>query len=84
MGKSPSSWLQTHHAAKRMYARVLSQWAIDLIALRRDGLDRPVSREGSPDHVTPSFPLPSRAHAQRWPAQGAQRLLSWRSPRRAA
>ena len=42
-GTSATVWEQQ---ARRMYVRVLSQWAMDLMQLRRDGLDVPSTREG--------------------------------------
>ncbi|RNC81988.1 MAG: hypothetical protein ED559_09460 [Phycisphaera sp.] len=32
--------------SQRMFHRVLSSWAIDLVALRASGLDRPSARAG--------------------------------------
>lgn len=68
--------------AARMYARVLSQWAMDLFELRRAGLDRPVSRSGSADHVTPS--PGRRTGGARWHIGSVGELLTWRPSRNAA
>jgi hypothetical protein len=51
--------------ARRMYVRVLSQWAMDLLQLRRDGLDVPCAREGE-----------GRLTLPHW--RGAMRRSAWR------
>lgn len=70
-------------AARRIYARVLSQWAIDLLRLRRDGLDVPSERVPEMDLVTPAgaFRQPARADWSLSPATGA---IRWKPARKAA
>lgn len=59
MSKSATSEAQ-HHAlleSRRVFHRVLSSWAIDLMALRASGLDKPGPRTGlwnSTHHTSPN------------------------------
>ncbi|MFZ2873172.1 MAG: hypothetical protein WAZ94_01670 [Phycisphaerales bacterium] len=63
---------------RKMYARVLSTWAMDLMSLRRAGLDRPVRRATAADLPTPSYRF-TGARAGRWAASHDGSLLSWRT-----
>lgn len=67
---------------KRMYARALSAWAVDLIRLRSSGADVPSRREGDGDLVSPSFAFGP------WLAvegpEGAAQKVRWHEQRRAA
>lgn len=66
-----------------MYARVLSQWALDLLELRRQGLDQPTARTGDDDFVTPLLGPSLASHG--WDtARAPGELLAWRPARRAA
>lgn len=52
---------RTHSAeaeqlARVMFERVLAGWAMDVLALRRRGLDSPSSRTGSGRPVAPQCP----------------------------
>lgn len=78
----PMSSDATVARARKMFARVLSQWAMDLMELRRTGLDAPVVRDGSADLVTPS--LRAGAFGGRWSKGTTSGLLAWRAPGRRA
>jgi len=71
-----------------MYAKVLSQWAMDLLELRRTGAIVPSSRRGDPDLVCPRpFSLDSAGTCQaatRWAFGRPESLLRWQPSRRAA
>ncbi|HYF14321.1 MAG TPA: hypothetical protein VD971_04530 [Phycisphaerales bacterium] len=73
---------EIERSAKAMYARVLSQWAIDLLQLRRDGLDVPCARGGDDRLVLPHW----RGAGPRTPAWSADALrnLTWKPARTAA
>lgn len=75
---------QNQARARRMYARVLSAWVMDLMALRRMGLDTPVSREGAVEGaVTPGRVGQGRSGAG-WRTDESASSLRWRPGRLAA
>lgn len=66
----------------RLYARAMSQWALDLLHLRREGLLAPSARGGSPDHAPPALAFhPATAPG---PTRAERALLHWRPVKRAA
>lgn len=72
----------THPAidrARRLSARAMSAWAMDLMWLRRSGLDRASARAGADDAVQPMRSMTS-ARAEFAPA----RRPKWVGTRRAA
>ncbi len=70
-----SSGLPVEIRVRQMYGRYLSAWAIDLMALRRQGLATPSSREADDVLVCPT----TRAGEEvRWSTDGAAHLLAWR------
>jgi hypothetical protein len=73
-------------AAKRLYARVLSQWALDLMMLRRDGLDEPSARGGAGVVTPPAWEGAFVGHGERmrWVGSGVERELRWKPARKAA
>ncbi|MFO0857970.1 MAG: hypothetical protein U0640_11500 [Phycisphaerales bacterium] len=66
-------------AAKALYARVLSQWAIDLMMLRRDGLDVPSARLGDNMLAQPAWSGAYVGHGEsmRWTAKDNRENLRW-------
>ena len=74
---------EVEQVAKRLYARTLSQWAMDLMALRRDGQQVPTARRGDEDFATPTWSV-AVADGQRWAGSDAKRNLRWRPTRKAA
>jgi hypothetical protein len=64
-----------------MFARVLSRWAMDVVALKSSGLILPSERSGSVDFCTPSWG--ENAPVGPLPWTGATAPL-WRPARRAA
>lgn len=74
---------EVEQIAQRLYARTLSQWAMDLMALRRDGLHVPSHRGGDEDFATPSW-NGAVSDGQRWAGIDARRNLRWRPVRKAA
>ena len=66
-------------AAKALYARVLSQWAMDLMMLRRDGLDVPSARLGENMLAQPAWSGAYVGHgeAMRWTAKDNRENLKW-------
>lgn len=70
-----SSGLPVEIRVRKMYGRYLSAWAIDLMALRRQGMATPSAREADDALVCPS----ARAGDEmRWMKDGAVPLLAWR------
>lgn len=71
--------------ARHMYARVLSQWAMDLLQLRAQGLDVPGHRDGDGLLALP-WNGAFRGHGERmrWIAGDARSALTWQPLRRAA
>ncbi len=65
---------------KRAYARVLSQWALDLLALNRSGMASPGPREGDGSAVCPELAPVLRGSS--W--SGAERRPGWVAARDAA
>jgi hypothetical protein len=76
--------LDVEAGAKRMYARMLSQWALDMLQLRRDGLDVPSARGGSDTLVLPSWGGAWRGTKSRWVASNGVESLKWKPAKRAA
>lgn len=74
---------EVEQVAQRLYARVLSQWAMDLMSLRRDGLHVPSNRTGDEDFVQPAW-TGAVADGTRWAGVDATRNLRWRPTRKAA
>lgn len=74
---------EVEQVAQRLYARVLSQWAMDLMALRRDGLHVPSTRSGDEDFVQPAW-SGAVSDGKRWAGVDATRNLRWRPTRKAA
>lgn len=70
--------------AKRLYARVLSQWAIDLLQLRRDGLDVPSARGEGDTLVMPTWRGAWKSTSGAWVANHGAENLKWKPARRAA
>lgn len=65
-------------AARRMYARVLSQWALDMLSLRRVHLDQPCARgEFDASVVPPSSGSSLPWAGPRWEDGGSRRHLHW-------
>lgn len=52
--------------ARRMYARVLGSWVMDLTHLRASGLDRPSYRRTNGDLPAPAFNASSLSHSPHW------------------
>jgi hypothetical protein len=75
-------------AAKRLYARVLSQWAMDLMMLRRDGMDEPSARGATGiGAVTPPAwegAFVGYGEQMRWVGGSVERELRWKPARKAA
>jgi hypothetical protein len=62
---------QAHIAAQSMFHRVVTGWAMDTLALRRQGLDRPSARGAKAAGITPGrvdrmVITPGPAPAIRW------------------
>lgn len=70
--------------ARRMYARFMSQWAMDTLELRQSGLLRPGRRAGSDSPVAPSYSPLRLTHQQYEAGAGARDLLVWRPAARKA
>ncbi|GEM_PF-964192 len=73
-------------AARRLYARVLSQWAMDLMMLRREGLDQPTAR-GSQNYIAPPTwegAFVGHGEAMRWVGGSLERELRWKPAARKA
>lgn len=70
-----SSVLPVEIRVRKLYGRFLSAWAIDLMALRRQGLATPTAREADD-----ALNVPSEAMGVdvRWTRGDWQRLLTWR------
>lgn len=69
--------------ARRMYARVMSQWAMDTLELRHYGLMKPGRRGGGDSPAGPAASL--RFASPRYEAGiGARDLLVWRPAARKA
>jgi hypothetical protein len=51
--RNASQPAQAHIQAQSMFHRVVTGWAMDTLALRRQGLDRPSAREGHGPGLTP-------------------------------
>jgi hypothetical protein len=77
------SLTDVEQVAQRLYARVLSQWAMDLMCLRREGLHVPSRRGGDEDFVQPTW-QGAVDDGQRWAGIDATRNLRWRPTRKAA
>ena len=70
--------------ARRMYARVLSGWAIDLLALRRTGQITPSAREGLGTPVQPGPDALALRAQSRWAIGIASSDIRWRPQKKAA
>ncbi|MBI1189846.1 MAG: hypothetical protein GC200_04085 [Tepidisphaera sp.] len=71
-------------AVRRMFAKVMAQWAMDTLELRRSGLNRPGARVGTGQPIGPSEPWRVVGRGYEAGAQ-ARALLVWRpAGRRAA
>jgi hypothetical protein len=62
---------QAHIEAQSMFHRVVTGWAMDALALRRQGLDRPSARDGhtpglAPGRVGRMVITPGPVPAIRW------------------
>lgn len=68
---------------RRMFARVMSQWAMDSLELRRSGLNRPGYRTGTDQPIGPSTGLRIAGHGYE-AGPGARALLVWRPAGRKA
>ena len=68
-------------AARRLYQRVVTGWALDALSLRRRGLDRPCVRGIGPGPVAPGMVLPAAVLER--PLSAAERIR-WGSRRDAA
>jgi hypothetical protein len=77
---------QVEVAAQRLYARVLSQWALDLMMLRRDGLDEPSARGGAGVVTPPAWEGAFVGHGEqmRWVGGALERELRWKPAARKA
>ena len=62
-------------AVHEMFQKVLTGWAMDALALRRRGLDRPSSREGAGLALT----RPERAEDSRMIYAPAEPAITWRT-----
>jgi hypothetical protein len=65
-------------ATRKMYARVLSQWAMDLMQLRMSGMDVPRARAGDELHVMPAR-NPENLASLRWSQVPAVSRLKWKA-----
>lgn len=77
--QSSSDLTPIEAAAKSLYARVLSQWAMDLMVLRRDGLDVPSARLGDSVLAQPAWSGAFIGHGEsmRWTAKDNRKDLRW-------
>lgn len=67
MGSTADTSAQVQIKARQMFARVLSQWACDLMNLRQTGGIRPATRDGRDDMVLPYHgQRPGAALAGKW------------------
>jgi hypothetical protein len=62
--------------ARHMFQRVITGWAMDALALRRSGLDRPCVRTGSGLWVSPGRMRVVREHEPE-----ATHAIRWRPPK---
>lgn len=60
---------------RKLYGKFLSAWAIDLMALRRQGLATPSSREADDSLVLPADASPRPTF---WASDNPTHLLTWR------
>lgn len=70
-----SNLLPVEIRVRKLYGRFLSAWAIDLMALRRQGLASPSAREAD-DILT--FPTEAPSKPTQWSHADSSRLLTWR------